>query len=70
MAVLLTAVPSGLIAWSDQGIGIAIVLFRAHVYVGAFCLFVLPWLLRRQHLIPFTRRNETMTSASPGFRQT
>jgi hypothetical protein len=47
-ATLVTAMPSGLIAWNAEGVKVGALFFGAHIYVGTFCSIGLPWLLKRQ----------------------
>jgi hypothetical protein len=47
-AVILFGVPSVFIFWADQGAVWGLFILIAHMYMGAFIAFGLPWLKRRQ----------------------
>jgi hypothetical protein len=46
--ILVTAPFSALLVWSDAGPTTGFVLFGVKLYVGTFCLWGLPWILKRQ----------------------
>jgi hypothetical protein len=48
VALLVTAGPSTALIWTHAGATEGLVVLAAHLYVGLFALFGLPWLLARQ----------------------
>jgi len=48
VALLVTAGPSTALIWPHDGATEGFVVLAAHLYVGLFALFGLPWLLARQ----------------------
>lgn len=47
IALLAFAIPSAVITWSQEGLVTALVVLAAHLYIGTFAAWGLPWLLRR-----------------------
>jgi hypothetical protein len=46
-AVLAFAVPSAALAWHEDGMVTALLVFAGYVYIGTFAIWGLPWMLRR-----------------------